>query len=388
MEQITPSFFCKSSHIINVGDDMKRLIACILMIFAFSENAYALDVSAVAACLMNPDTGEVLFEKNAYEKMPMASTTKIMTAILALEKTNPDDIVTVSKNAQGAEGSSIYIKAGDKIRMEDLLYGLMLESGNDAAIAVAEYVSGNTEQFAEEMTALAKKIGAKNTQFKNPNGLDAEGHYTTAYDLAKISAYAMKNPDFQRIVSEKTKNVTVNTSETLYFRNHNKLLKMYDGANGIKTGYTKKCGRCLVSAAERGGRELIAVTLNAPDDWNDHIALLDFGFENCSEKLILRKGSKVKSLYTKDKCELGAIAAEDASVFCKNMPVSEVAVHIKKDLKAPIAKDEKIGTAEILIDGKKYAQVDLVADRTIEKQNSIFDEFGRCMEKYIKMYLR
>lgn len=367
---------------------MKRLITCILIIFAFSENAYALDVSAVAACLMNPETGEVLYEKNSDEKMPMASTTKIMTAILALEKTNPDDIVTVSKNAQGAEGSSIYIKAGDKIRMEDLLFGLMLESGNDAAIAVAEYVSGNTERFAQDMTALAKKIGAENTQFKNPNGLDAKGHYTTAYDLAKISAYAMKNRDFRRIVSEKTKNVTVNKSETLYFRNHNKLLNMYDGANGIKTGYTKKCGRCLVSAAERSRHELIAVTLNAPDDWNDHIILLNFGFENCSKRLILKKGAKVKNIYTKDKCELGAVAAEDVSIFCMNMPQSEVSVHLKRDLKAPVIENEKIGIAKIIVNGEKYAEVDLLSDRTIEKQNNIWNELGRCIEKYLKMYLQ
>ena len=216
---------------------------CLFFVFFFvlflpaAPKAKALGVSAQYACVMDSLTGRVLFEKNAYARHSMASTTKIMTALVALESGNTNDIVTVSANAAGTEGSSIYLKAGEKITLKDLLYGLMLESGNDAAIAVAEHIGGSVEGFAELMNQKAKAVGANQTQFKNPNGLDEDGHYTTAYDLALITRAALRNKDFAEIVATKRK--TISNGEESYGRslaNHNKLLTIYKGCDGVKTG--------------------------------------------------------------------------------------------------------------------------------------------------------
>ena len=199
------------------------MLVCVMLIA--SKTVLAVDISARNACLIEKLTGNVLFEKNSSEQAPMASTTKIMTAITALENSTSDEVVTVSRNAAHQEGSSAYLRTGDEIQMQDLLYGLMLNSGNDAAVAVAEHVSENTQDFAVLMNEKAKEIGAVNTNFVNPNGLFDEKHYTTALDLAKISAYAMENKDFREIVSAKTKRIVVkNTGVQMYFSNHNKLL--------------------------------------------------------------------------------------------------------------------------------------------------------------------
>ena len=373
---------------------MKKIIFAIILSVCFgATGAEALNMSAESACLMIAGTKEVIYEKNSREKMPMASTTKIMTAILALEKTAPEEIVTVSANAEGQEGSSIYLARGDKIKMEDLLYGLMLNSGNDAAVAIAEYVSGNVENFAQEMTDLAKKIGAADTSFKNPNGLDEEGHYTTAYDLALITNYAMENETFRKIVSTVEKSGAVNNSDIVYFRNHNKLLKMYDGAIGVKTGYTKRCGRCLVSAAERNGVELIGVTLNAPDDWNDHMNMMDYGFAGCKNVDVVKSGETFKTIYTKDKKELGCMLEEGVQlcVFNAEIPESEVIVHLPKRLEAPLNKGEKIGEAEIMVNGELYKKTNILCDRDIfaeKEEKGIADSLFRVLKIYQKLYLQ
>lgn len=283
---------------------MKKM--CLIFVF-FSifflpgaPKAEALGVSAQYACVMDSLTGRVLFEKNAYARHSMASTTKIMTALVALENGNANDIVTVSANAAGTEGSSIYLKAGEKITLKDLLYGLMLESGNDAAIAVAEHIGGSVEGFAELMNQKAKAVGANQTQFKNPNGLDEDGHYTTAYDLALITRAALRNKDFAEIVATKRK--TISNGEESYGRslaNHNKLLTIYKGCDGVKTGFTKKTGRCLVSAATRNNFQVIAVTLNAPDDWNDHAGMLDYAFANYSARPLVVKDMVIKTVPVK-----------------------------------------------------------------------------------------
>ena len=230
---------------------MKKSVLAYLFIFCLNFNlpVYALDISAKSACVISADTGEIIYAENEKEKLSMASTTKIMTALLAIESGRLDETVTVSANAQAQEGSSIYLRTGERIILKDLVYGLMLNSGNDAAVAIAEHMSGSEDKFAELMTKRAKELGAVNTSFKNPNGLDEQGHYTTAYDLALIAAYAMKNEEFKKTVSTKSATATLEDGEILYFSNHNKLLKMYDGAVGVKTGFTKASGRCLVSAA-------------------------------------------------------------------------------------------------------------------------------------------
>jgi len=372
---------------------MKKFIFLLFFIFLQKTPVHAIETSAESACLIIAETNEIIYEKNAYEEMPMASTTKIMTAILALETGNPDDIVTVSSNAASQEGSSIYLAQGDKIRLKDLLYGLMLNSGNDAAVAIAEHISGDTKAFAEKMTALAHKIGANNTFFKNPNGLDETGHYTTARDLALITSYAMKNPDFREIVSTREKNITLENGNILYFSNHNKLLKMYEGTTGVKTGYTKKCGRCLVSSAQKNGVEFIAVTLNAPDDWNDHTAMLDYGFSSAKLMTVASPEEIIKTVYTSDNQEIGCVLKDNISipVFNNKLPDNVLITHLPKTLSAPIKKGEKIGEAELIVNNKVYKTTDILSDRNVQKrpENKNFKTtFFRVIKRIKKLYLQ
>lgn len=263
---------------------MKKIALFLIFMLLSPQKTLALDLSARAAVLINGKNGEIIMEKNKDERLPMASTTKIMTGLLACESKKMKKTVTVSPVASGTEGSSLWLEPGERQTLENLTYGLMLRSGNDAAVAIAEFLGGSTDAFALLMNERAKKIGVRNTSFKNPNGLNEDGHFTTAYDLALISRAAMKNKKFRKIVSTKNKTVPWESSEwDRSLTNHNKMLWRYDGCNGIKTGFTKKSGRCLVTSAKRGGTELICVTLNAPDDWNDHTKMLDYGFELLGE---------------------------------------------------------------------------------------------------------
>lgn len=256
-------------------------VVLFLQVLALPILADDIVVSAQSAILIDASSGDIIFEKNANERLPMASTTKIMTALVALENSSLDRIVTISEKACGVEGSSIYLKPSEKLSMNDLLYALMLESANDAAAAIAIAISGSVNAFADKMNETAANIGLTDTHFTNPHGLDDEDHYTTASDLAKLTAYALKNENFRKIVSTEKYTIPSADGEGLrYLQNHNKLLQMSDDVIGVKTGFTKRCGRCLVSAAERDGVSVIAVTLNAPDDWNDHIALHELGFAN------------------------------------------------------------------------------------------------------------
>lgn len=236
-------------------------------------------VSAKSAVVIDADTGRILYEQDAHTRRGMASTTKIMTALIALEQASPDMLVTVDPRACGVEGSSVYLFAGEKITMETLLYALMLQSANDAAEAIAYAIAGSVEKFADLMNQKADELGLTATHFENPHGLDGETHYTTAYELALIAAYAMKNDSFAEIVSTVKRVVPLHNGEaSRLLINHNRLLREYDDIIGVKTGYTKKCGRTLVSAAERDGVRLICVTLNDGNDWMDHRALLDYAY--------------------------------------------------------------------------------------------------------------
>ena len=241
-------------------------------------SADGVSVSAKSAALYDPASKSFLYTKNADMQLPMASTTKIMTALVAIENADLDKSVSISDDAIGTEGSSLYLKRGETMTMKDLLMGLMLRSANDAAAAIAYEISGSIEAFAEKMNEKATQIGALNTNFTNPHGLDDPSHYTTAKDLAIITAEALSNKTFLNIVSTKKHIIKNSDGEARLLTNHNKLLNLYDGAIGVKTGFTKKSGRCLVGAAERDGTRLISVTINAPDDWNDHKALFDYGF--------------------------------------------------------------------------------------------------------------
>ena len=236
-------------------------------------------VSARGAVLMEAKSGDIIFGQNENARLPMASTTKIMTALVALESLPVDTKVKITPESVGVEGSSIYLCEGETLTLEHLLYALMLESANDAATAIAIAVSGSVEAFAEKMNQRAETMGLTDTHFVNPHGLDAEEHYTTAFELALVTREALQNPLFREISATERKTIPLRGEEGVrLLLNHNKLLSSYEGCIGGKTGYTKKTGRCLVSAAEREGVTLIAVTLSAPDDWRDHTAMLDYGF--------------------------------------------------------------------------------------------------------------
>ncbi len=239
-------------------------------------------VSALSACVIECETDSVLYEKASKKVLPMASTTKIMTAIVVIENLPQDRVVTVSDEAVGIEGSSIYLCKGERFSVEELLYALMLESANDAACALAIEAGGNIEKFVEMMNDKAASLGLTSTHFTNPHGLSDDNHYTTAHDLARLMSYCMKNEDFAKITS--TKKLALKGSDDSYSRllvNHNKLLSSFEGITGGKTGFTKSAGRCLVSVCERNGVKLCAVTLNAPNDWNDHKDMFSYGFTLC-----------------------------------------------------------------------------------------------------------
>lgn len=237
--------------------------------------------SAKALCLIEASSGRVLAEKNSNASLPMASTTKIMTAITALDNCeNIDEVFEVSPKAIGVPGTSLYLRKGEKHSLRDLLYGLMLVSGNDASVAIGEHVSGSVEHFVDQMNFTAHRLGLKHTHFENTHGLDEDGHYTSAYDLAKIAAYALENPVFKEIVSTQNKKITSADGKDRYLANKNKLLRTFDGAIGVKTGFTDDAGRCLVSAAERDGMRLICVVLNCGPMFEDCARLLEWGFEN------------------------------------------------------------------------------------------------------------
>lgn len=350
---------------------VKKFLLILLLIALNSLKVFA--VSAESAILIDSDTGRVLYEKNAHNIQGMASTTKIMTAILALEQSTLDKKVKVSHKAATTEGSSMYLNSGEIIKMESLVYGLMLNSGNDAATAIAESISGSTDEFAKLMNKKAKEIELKNTSFANPHGLDHNDHYSTAYDMAILTKYAMKNEKFKNIVSTKRKNVELNGIENSRFlTNHNKLLSLYENCIGVKTGFTKSCGRCLVSAAQKDGVNLIAVTLNAPDDWNDHISMYESAFADYNSYDIIDKNAYVASV------EVTQSEAKKLELYAKNglsvslMPEEFERIIIKynypETVSAPIYKGQKLGTAAILLDNKKIAETDLITGYGLEIQ--------------------
>jgi D-alanyl-D-alanine carboxypeptidase len=254
-----------------------------------------ISTGAEAAALIDVASGRILYSHRGDEPMLIASLTKIMTAIVAIEYGELTDVIRVQRSAVGKEGSSIYLKEGQEMTLHHMLYGLMLRSGNDAATAIAEHVGGTEQGFVYMMNQKAEELGLKNTSFKNPHGLDAEGHYSSANDLAKLTAYALRNPVFREIVSTKVKRVP-NPGEKWdhIWYNKNKMLSLYEGADGVKTGYTKAAGRGLVSSATRDGRQMAAVTINDGNDWLDHARLLDWGFRYFATQRLIAEGETVE----------------------------------------------------------------------------------------------
>ncbi|MBR2937532.1 MAG: D-alanyl-D-alanine carboxypeptidase [Oscillospiraceae bacterium] len=349
---------------------MKRLFAGVAA--ALLAAALALPCKAVSAqnaILMDAQTGRVLYEKNADKQSLIASTTKIMTALVVCEQTNVLDRVRVPQEAVGIEGSSMYLKAGEILTVQDLLYGLMLHSGNDAAVALAIYCGGTVEGFAELMNDKAHCLGMHNTHFVNPNGLDSPGHYSTARDMAILAAYAMENPIFFKTVSTKT--VTVGDRN---LRNHNKLLWLLEGADGVKTGFTKAAGRILVSSCKRQGRRLIAVTMNDRNDWADHQQLMETGFANYTVRQIVQSGDCMGTIPVisggQSKVEL--LATADFSYALSNDEKPQIVLSQPGFVYAPIVQGQEAGFAHVCLNGKTVGKIPLVYGQTVEME--IIDE--------------
>lgn len=314
-------------------------------------NAGSVSVSAESAVVLNANTGEVLYSKNPYEKRGMASTTKIMTSLVALEYGNLDDTVKVKAEDVEVEGTSIGLKAGDEISLETLVAGMLLESGNDAANVTASLISGSKEKFSELMNKKAKELGLRSTNFKNPSGLTEDGHYSTAYDMALLGAAAVKNKKFREICSSKKYKAvygTPNYERTFY--NHNKFLSLFDGAFGIKTGFTKASGRCLVTAAERDGATLVAVTLNDRDDWNDHVKMLQYAFGTLTQKSAEFDAESVKISVVGSEKKYVGVELSSPLLFsaAADFTSYKTVVYAKPFLYAGVLKGDYVGRVDVV----------------------------------------
>ena len=325
-------------------------------------------VQSEAGIVMDMDSGAVLFAQNIHEQKIPASITKLMTALVALESGHVlEEEVTISGEWAGAEGSSIYLRAGERVSLEALLYGMLLRSGNDAALAVAGYCGGTVERFVDRMNQKAQELGMADTHFANPNGLNAEGHYSSAYDMALLAQACLKNDTLAQIVS--TKSITIGTRT---FTNHNKLLWQYEGCIGLKTGYTEKAGRTLVSAARREGTALICVTLSDPNDWADHTRLFDWGFSHYRAKELTRAGEQVCQLPVADSlipvCPISA--AEDCSVALAEGEKLQYDILLDQELlTAPVERGAPLGRVVFRLKGEEVADIPLVAGADIPRDS-------------------
>ena len=346
---------------------LKRIIAgmtaallAVILVFPFQTKA----ISARSALLMDCTTGRALYSKQPDRKSLIASTTKIMTALVVCEQCNVLDRVQIPSEAVGIEGSSIYLKQGEILTVQELLYGMILHSGNDAATALAIYCGGTVEGFVQMMNDKARVLGLNNTHFENPHGLDAADHYSTAEDLGKLAAYSMKNPVFSKVVS--TKNVRIGDR---YLKNHNKLLWSVEGADGIKTGFTKSAGRILVSSACRDNRRLVAVTIADPDDWRDHTALLEMGFKKFAPKMIVSKDTVLGTIEVAGGCDgqVELIAADDFVYSVGNDEKIEICLPKPGFVYAPVATGQAAGDAQVYLNDQWIGRIPLLFGTTIEK---------------------
>ena len=321
-------------------------------------------VSAKSAIVTDAASGAVLYEKNADERSLIASTTKIMTGLLVCERCRMDETVTVPPEAAGIEGSSLYLRAGEELTVESLLYGLMLRSGNDAAVALAIHTAHSTEAFVRAMNERAEELGLHDTHFANPHGLDSGENFASARDLARLAAAAMENERFCAVVGTKSATFGDRT-----YVNHNKLLRQYPDCVGVKTGYTKAAGRILVSAAERGGRRLIAVTISAPDDWNDHRRLLDAGFAAYTQRTVLRAGTCVGSIPVLSGAQSSAALTVHEDVSCLLLPDEELrlCLCVPELLWAPVQSGQ-VGTVQIRSGQTVLAEAAVYLDAPVEEQ--------------------
>lgn len=346
------------------------LAALLFALLSLVLPAQALSLSAQSAVLIDARDGRVLYEKDADTPRPMASTTKIMTAVVALESCDVNEIIEIADEAVGVEGSSIYLQKGERMTLLELLYALLLQSANDAAVAIAVGVGGSVGNFADMMNEKATSLGLTSTHFENPNGLDADGHVTTAHELALLTAYALKNPIFAEIVATYKRKISGPNGTVRLVVNHNKLLNMYDGCVGVKTGFTKKSGRCLVSAAYRESLTLVSVTLSAPDDWRDHTAMLNYGYENYCCEILCDEGGFIEALPVVGGVQDSLLCANCdyvAATLPRDHGEITVDVQLPQMIYAPVSAGDIVGHVTYKCDGKVIGETDIKAAYNIEQ---------------------
>ncbi|MGI6357287.1 MAG: D-alanyl-D-alanine carboxypeptidase family protein [Bacillota bacterium] len=329
-------------------------------------------LSARGAAVMDVGSLRLLAGKNSRERLPMASTTKIMTAILAIESGRLDEVVTVSADACRVEPSAIWLMPGERIKLEHLVYGLMLRSGNDAANAIAEFLGGSIHGFAVLMNQKADELGLQDTNFVNPHGLTAENHFTSAYDLAKLAAYALQNDKFSQVVA--TRSISLpwdGHAEPRVWYNKNRLLTSYPGADGVKTGWTRAAGNCLVASAERAGMRVVAVVLNSHDHYGETAWLMDHAFQNYSPHVLVTKGQWLQSLPVAKGHPryIGVIAADGyywplAAGEAMDLQCELV---LPPELTVPVQAGQRVGTLRVLRRGDCLAEIPLLADQTSDR---------------------
>lgn len=366
------------------------LLCCVCLLFPRQTKAEtticeAPRVTARACALFEAESGRFVTGKNENERLPMASTTKVMTALLALERGDLNAEIEIPNEAVGQEGSSMYLGRGERMTLSDLLYGLLLTSGNDAAVAIAIHIGGSVENFCALMNERALSLGCKDTHFVNPNGLPNENHYTSARDLGKIAVTAMQNETFRKIVST-TYYETQSGDKTRALKNKNKLLWSYDGGNGVKTGFTKAAGRCLVFSAEQNGVLLTGVILNAPDLWNDAIALLDCGFACFTRRKFVSAGTPCGFVAVSDgaKKELAICAKDDILYAVTSDEWEHIGWRVETEtaLTAPVAQGAIVGTLTLCIYGVGVKSVSLVAAEAMDSL-SLRQQILRLMEDWV-----
>ncbi|GHV34345.1 D-alanyl-D-alanine carboxypeptidase DacB [Clostridia bacterium] len=364
---------------------MRKLCCLTAIALLINLNAFALTTSADSALLLDAHSGRVLYAQNADERHLIASTTKIMTGFLALQMAEPSEVVDITRADTLVEGTRVYFKEGDRLTVGELLIGVLLQSGNDAALALARYCGGQdgVQGFVDAMNGMASVIGMTGSRFANPHGLNSDENYSTARDMALLAQAAMALPAFAEIVAKKTGAVGEMT-----VRNHNKMLWNYEGANGIKTGYTQLAGRCLVSSAERGGQLLIAVTLDDPSDWQDHADMLDFGFNNFPERRLCTAEAFM--------CEMPVVSGTSARADIRvretvtralkeeELQFVRAEVELPRFLWAPIEQGETVGLTRFFINGECVGQSELYAASSVSeyvptKKEGLWNAFKRLL---------
>ena len=352
------------------------ILIVIILLICQTVPAYAAGepyVSADAAVLMDARTGQVLYERNPHKRRAPASTTKIMTALLALEIGRMDQLVTVSPQAARVEGSSIYLQQGEQISFADLVSGALIKSGNDACAAIAEYIAGGIGGFAELMNLKAIAIGAWDTHFVNPHGLPAREHYTTAYDLGLIAVHALRNEKFAEIVSTREKTIDgPGEGWDRRLTNTNQMLWKYNWADGVKTGTTSEAGQCLVTSASKDSRRLVAVVLRSGDRYVDTIKMLEYGFDNFEHRQVTVAGEVLRMLPVREGMSdrvAVKFAADLAVLVPKNRPEAlEIETEITPTLAAPVLKGQKVGMLKVNVDGRTIGNVELVASAAVPER--------------------